>query len=296
MTTDLRKEPVVDGGDGRLNHDFLQEQVHGLQPYEFVLLASPTAPLDTIEIARDGDGALSVCVPPRQDGDPIEVAVRPRLAELGFASEAPANAGKPWRRAVRSEDESVDVAVDVLAKVFGNDVTSALDVAHGSHELEIEVARRIAGVRAWLDPILGAVADEPPDRDDDDDRVCIIDGIRVLVAVRGSPGPEILIRMIAITNGGVTVNPDLGLFVARLNQIQPFARFVLDVEHQLIWVDNALLGEHTDEAAVRFALSMVTSLAKQWNDSIKRMFGGIVQADMDEQARRAEKPDLGGYL
>jgi hypothetical protein len=105
------------------------------------------------------------------------------------------------------------------------------------------------------------------------------------------------VRIIAITNSGVTVSPELGLFLARLNFGLVFGRFALDAQHQSIWFDESLLGENLTSEQLRFTITMVAETAGEWAGRLKQMFGGHVHGDIPAvDHHSAQKPGTGGYL
>ncbi len=109
-----------------------------------------------------------------------------------------------------------------------------------------------------------------------------------------------MVRVFAVTNVGVTVTPDLGLFLARLNFGLVFGRFALDAEHHAIWVDETLLGEHFSDDEFRFTVRAVASIADDWDDRLKQMFGGATYQDVltkrSNHLAPPTKPGHGGYL
>ena len=115
-----------------------------------------------------------------------------------------------------------------------------------------------------------------------------------------APGATILPVRVAITNVGVIVAPELGLFLARLNFGLMFGRFALDAEHHSIWVDESLLGEHFTDEQMRFTIEIVASIADEWDDRLKQMFGGATYQDVltkrTDHSTPPTKPGLGGYL
>jgi hypothetical protein len=175
-------------------------------------------------------------------------------------------------------------------------------VGHGSHQAEYEAGQKLALARTRIESILADLLGEPPTQDKDGDYMLPIDEVHVMVAPRAMPDGQIVIRVIAITNVGVSVTPDLGLFLARLNFGLMFGRFALDVEHNSIWFDESLLGEQFREEELRFAIRMVASTADGWDDRLKQMFGGAtyqeVLADQNAEALPTTKPGegMGLYL
>jgi hypothetical protein len=121
-----------------------------------------------------------------------------------------------------------------------------------------------------------------------------------MVAPRTAPGGPAVVRVFAITNVGVNLTPELGLFLARLNFGLMFGRFALDTDHRSIWFDESLLGDQFTDEELRFTIEVVASTADQWDDRLKQMFGGVTyqEALTSQEARGAAtvKPGQGGYL
>ena len=117
------------------------------------------------------------------------------------------------------------------------------------------------------------------------------------VTVAASPRES---RVFAITNVGVSVTPELGLFLARLNFGLMFGRFALDAEHRSIWFDETLLGDQFSDEELRFAIQVVSSTADDWDDRLKQMFGGATYQEVLTSGANHElprvKPGEGGYL
>ena len=124
--------------------------------------------------------------------------------------------------------------------------------------------------------------------------------VRVTVAPRAAPGGPVVVRVFSITNVGVTVSPELGLFLARLNFGLMFGRFALDAEHAAIWFDETLLGDQFSDEELRFTIQVVASTADEWDDRLKQMFGGATYQEVIEGRTNHQPPHLkpgsGGYL
>jgi hypothetical protein len=104
----------------------------------------------------------------------------------------------------------------------------------------------------------------------------------------------------SITNAGVKIVPELGLFLARLNFGLTFGRFALDTDHNAIWFDENLLGDQFSDDDLRFTIRVVASTADDWDDRLKQMFGGTSAQEMiaERSAPPAAptKPGQAGYL
>lgn len=280
---------------------FLEAEVERLAPFDFVAFGPAGKPLQLLEVTRREDGGLEVRVPGRPPPLPaVPVEVRSALRDRGFASEDAADPREPWVREVPSSAAAVDVLQAVVSEVFGEKPDVPLDLTHGSHRAEHEAMRRLAAVRERVEPILAAMLGRAPVQDADGDFQLPLGGVHVTVAPRVAPGGPVVVRVFAITNVGVAVAPELGLFLARLNFGLMFGRFALDVEHRAIWFDETLLGEQFSDEELRFTISVVASTADQWDDRLKQMFGGStyeeVLAGRSGDSAPTTKPGQGGYL
>jgi hypothetical protein len=287
--------------DSTTTRAFLQSEVEALEPFGFVLLAAAGNPLHVVELTRREDGKLEVQVPGRPSILPaLELTERSALHERGFASADAADASKPWTREAAEATAAVELALRVLTEVFAEKLDVRLDVAHGSHRLEHEARKRLAETRERVEKMLTDMLKRAPDRDEDGDYLIPIADVRVVVAPRIAPGGPPVVRVFAITNVGVSVNPDLGLMLARLNFGLMFGRFALDAEHQAIWFDETLLGDHIHDEELQFIIQAVATTADQWDDRLKQMFGGHTYQDVlkGQAAEGAPptKPGQGGYL
>jgi hypothetical protein len=124
--------------------------------------------------------------------------------------------------------------------------------------------------------------------------------VQVCVAPRVAPGGPAVARVFAITNVGVSVTPELGLFLARLNFGLMFGRFALDTEHPSIWFDETLLGDQFSDEELRFTIKVVATTADHWDDRLKQMFGGATHQEVltGQVGLKTPpvKPGQGGYL
>ena len=287
--------------DSATTRAFLQAEVEALEPLGFVLIAASGSPLHVVELGRREDGRLEVSVPGRPPVlPPLELTERSALHERGFASADAADPTQRWTKEVGDAAAAVDLALRVLAEVFAEKPDAALDVGHGSHIAEHEARKRLAETRENVEKMLTNLQKRAPDRDDDGDFLIPIGDIRVVVAPRIAPGGPPVVRVFAITNVGVPVTPELGLMLARLNFGLMFGRFALDAEHQAIWFDETLLGDHIHEDELRFIIHAVATTADQWDDRLKQMFGGSTHQDVlkGQAAQKVPpiKPGHGGYL
>jgi hypothetical protein len=282
---------------------FLLSEVEALEPFGFVTVVPSGRPLHIAEVTQREDGGLDVRVPGRPRSVPeLEPSVRSTLRERGFASDDPADPTKPWARAAEDAEDAVGLLQKTLVEVFGEKPDATLDVGHGSHQTEHEARKKLELARTRIESIVTEILGRCPEQDKDGDYVLPIDEVHVTVAPRATPDAQVVIRVFAITNIGVAVTPELGLFLARLNFGLMFGRFALDTEHQSIWFDETLLGEQFREEELNFAISMVARTADDWDDRLKQMFGGATYqealADRTAETPPPTKPgeSVGQYL
>lgn len=280
---------------------FLVGEADGLGPFEFVSLRPSGRVVHTVEVARRSDSVLEVRVPGRMPGiDPLSEEAQGRLRELGFVSEKPEDPSVVWSHEVESAEKAVDCALQTLSDVFAEKADAPLDVLHGSRRDEHEARKKLAVTRERVEAVVTDVLGEKPKQDDDGDFVLPIGDVHVTVAPRAIAGGPVVVRVFAITNVGVTVAPELGLLLARLNFGLMFGRFALDTEHQSIWFDEMLLGDQLNDQELKFAIDAVATTADEWDDRLKQLFGGatyqeVLRGRTDHRAPRT-KPGEGGYL
>lgn len=263
---------------------FLQSEVEHLEDFDFVAVVPSGMPVHAIEVTRLEGGGLEVRVPGRPPILPmLPVPVRASLRERGFVSEKPDDRARPWVLGVADAEAAVETVMDVLSGVFGEKPDAKLDVAHGSHKAEHEARAKLKIARARVETVLTDLLGQAPERDGDEDFVLPIDDVHVMVSPRVVMTGQIVVRVFAITNVGVQVSPELGLFLARLNFGLTFGRFALDAERGSIWFDEAILGEQFREEELRFAVQMVSTTADQWDDRLKQMFGGATYQEVLSQ-------------
>ena len=280
---------------------FLLQEVETLEPFAFVAMRPSGAPLHVVEISRREDRKFDVLIPGRPPPlDPLPVPQRSALRDRGFASPDAANPLEPWLRDVPDAGAAVDLAQQLLREVFESKPDAALDIAHGSHLAEHEARQKLALVRTRVEAIVTGMLGHAPEQDPDGDYVVPLHGVRVTVAPRAAHQGPVVVRVFAVTNVGMNVTPELGLFLARLNFGLMFGRFALAAEYQSIWFDETLLGEQFSDEELRFTIGVVASTAAQWYDRLKQMFGGAThQEALAGHTRHVvppTKPGEGGYL
>jgi hypothetical protein len=286
--------------DPRLWQALLVGEVEALEPFAFVAVSPAGQPLHLVEVTRREDGNLEVRVPGRPPFLPeLPPPVRSVLRDRGFGSEDPADPIRPWVRPAKDARDAVEIVRRVLADAFGAAPDLPLDVAHGSHRAEHEARLKLATVRERLEKVLRELTGTAPEQDADGDYLVPIQDVRVIVAPRMGPLGVVVVRVFAITNVGITVTPELGLVLARLNFSQMFGRFALDAENRSIWVDETLLGDHFGDEELKFTVNAVAGIANEWDDRLKQMFGGATYPEVMMRAdatRPPAKPGQGGYL
>ena len=254
---------------------FLLGEINALEDFDFVAASPAIAPMHVVEVTRREDHRLEVRVPGRPPVLPeLPVPVRSALHDRGFHSDDPADPTRPWICEVADSAAAADLVQRVLTEVFGEKPDHPLDVAHGSHKAEHQALQKLAVARQKIESVVKEVVGDRATRDGDGDYVLPIRDVHVVVAPRVAPGGPVIVRVFAITNVGVAVTPDLGLFLARLNFGLMFGRFALDAEHHAIWFDETLLGDQFTDEELRFTIDVVASTADQWDDRLKQMFGG----------------------
>ncbi len=280
---------------------FLTSEVEGLDDFDFVAAYPSMQPLHVVEVTRAASGGLEVRVPgrPRSVAE-LPAEVRAKLDERGFRSDDPADPTKPWAKAVPDAAAAVTLLQEVVAEVFETKPDAPLDIGHGNHRAEHEAKERLAIARTRVEAVVKGLLDRAADQDDDGDYVLPVDDVHVMVSPRATLDGQVVIRVFAITNVGVNVAPELGLFLARLNFGLMFGRFALDTEHRSIWFDEVLLGEQFREEELRFAVETVAKTADLWDDRLKQMFGGAtyqeVLAGRTQESTPPVKPGEGAGM
>lgn len=277
---------------------FLIDQVDRLERFDYVSVGSPTMPFLALEVGRTESDELEVRVPPRLPATPIPPPKRAQLVEAGFQSDDAGNPLRPWIQAVATPVDAVDVAIGTLQDIFDVRLESKLDLLHGSRREEHEAALRLEELRGQVEGLLTEILGHVPERDSDDDFICPSDQLRIIVGPRVVAGGLAIVRVIAITNTGVTVTPDLGLSLARLNFGIVIGRFALDVDNRSIWFDETLLGDEISHERLHVVVDVVARTASQWATRLQQMFGGRTQFDAGGGAdyQDSPKPGAGAYL
>ncbi|MBW3615011.1 MAG: YbjN domain-containing protein [Actinobacteria bacterium] len=273
---------------------FITSQVSALGPLDFLLVGIPEPPFDAVQVRREEDGSLAVEVSGRPEPAPFSADQESALGALGFVQ------GKEsWELPDALADPPAAVALveGVLSDVLSVEDVVPLDVRHGSHRAEREALNKVAAMRRCIEPVLEAIAGGPAPQDGDGDYMLELGHVRVFVAPRALPGRPAIIRVFAITNAGVNLTAELGLFLARLNFSLMFGRFSIDTDHQAVWFDETLLGDHVTDEELRFTVEMVASTANEWDQKIAQTFGGRTREPAPAPAATpSNKPGEGGYL
>lgn len=279
------------GASSGVRRSFLADQVGRLAPLEFLMVGVPVPPFDVVQVRRGPEGAWVVGVGGRGDQVPFAPEQEDALGRLGFE-----HGEVSWSVDVDGPGAAVDKVEEVLAEVLAIDEAAPIDLRHGSTEAEHRAEQQLATMRAQLEPIIAEITGAPPVIDDDGDYVVVVDHNTVYVAPRAIAGRLPVVRVFAITNAGVTMTPDLGMYLSRLNFSLMFGRFSVDIDHGSVWLDETLLGEHVTDDELRFTISMVAATAAEWDDKIAAQFGGQVRAPVDDAPKSRAKPGEGGYL
>jgi len=290
-----------DAGAEARAHAYLESQFDSLDPFDFVSLSPARNPLHALEVARREDEGLEVRVPGRPvPMPPLPVSIRGRLREHALVSEDPANQSLPWVKEVDDGESAYQLVQSLLGDVFDEEPEARLNIIHGSRRAQHEAELKLATIRRRVEKILTEMMEEKPTQDEDGDYAVGLGDVRVVVGARIAPGGLLMVRVFAITNVDVTVSPELGLFLARLNFGLMFGRFALNTERRSIWFDETLLGEHFSDEELRFTVRVVASTADEWDDRLKQMFGGITHQEALTKRGHEEpgvyKPGYGTYL
>lgn len=280
---------------------YFEAEVESLASFDFVVMVPSGNPLHAVEATRRQDGGLEVRLPGRPRPVPaLPVDVRSKLRDRGFVSEDPADQARPWTREVRDAGEAVALLQELLTGVLGEKPDAKLNVVHGNHETEYRARQQLAETRELVEKTLTDMVGGPVEQDSDGDYVLPVNDVHVMVAPRAIADGNVVVRIFAITNVGVAVTPELGLYLARLNFGLMFGRFALDTDHAAIWFDESLLGAQLSDELLRFTVKMVADTADEWDDRLRQMFGGATYQDVLKKRATGvappTKPGLGGYL
>ncbi len=280
---------------------YLLSEIESLEPFSFIMLIPSGQPLLSVEVGRSGEGQLEVRIPSRPPGAPdLPEEARQAFEARALASEAPDDPMHPWVRAVSNAGEALDLAHDVARAAYGVSAEAPLDVIHGSRRVEHEARQKLEEVGKSIENVLARLAPAGLQRDKDGDFCIPVQNVHVIVGPRLAMGGRVVVRVLAITNVGITVTPELGILLARLNFGLAFGRFALDVENRSIWVDETLLGDYLNDDELHFTIEMVATIADEWDNRLKQMFGGstyqeVISAD-SQVAVPTNKPGQGLYL
>jgi hypothetical protein len=282
---------------------YLVAEFEALTPFDFVNVSPAHNPLHALEVSRREDQKLEVSVPGRPlPMPPLPMSVRSGLRDHALVSEEPADQTHPWVREVPDPESAYQLVQNLLGDVFDEKPDTRLNIIHGSRRAQHEAELKMAEIRNRIETILTDMMEEKPSEDEDGDFCVGLGDVRVFVGARIAPGGLLMVRVFAITNVDVTISPELGLFLARLNFGLMFGRFALNTERRSIWFDETLLGEHFSDEELRFTVQVVASTADEWDDRLKQMFGGSTHQEVLakrlelEDERGSYKPGFGTYL
>jgi hypothetical protein len=272
---------------------FLEGEVASLEPFDYVTVEPAGQPLHRVEIGLTETQTIEVRVPGRVPALPaLGEAEQGALGELGFETADAEDRTQPWFREVADASAAVGSAEKILQEVFDEKPEVALDIVHGSHRATHEALKKLVAVRERVERVITEAMGSKPEQDPDEDYVLPIGDVQVVVAPRVLAGGPAIVRVFAVTNVGVAVVPELGLFLTRLNFGLMFGRFALDAEHSSIWFDETLLGDQLNEEALKFAIQVVASTADEWDDRLKEMFGGLKYSETVSGDQAAGVPSV----
>lgn len=271
-------------------HTYFESEVEALESFEFVAIGPAGRAFHMVEVCRGENQGLEVRIPGRPPFiQTLSARERASLSERGFASDDPENMAVAWKRSVKDADEAIQVARAVIHEIFEEKPDIRFDLIHGSHRAEHEAKLKLAEVRGHVESVLRDVIKKEPTQDADGDYLLPLGDVQVVVAPRSVPGGPTLVRVFAMTNVGITVTPDLGLLLARLNFSLPFGRFALDADRKAILFDETLLGDPLNQDALRFAIEVVSTTSDEWDDRLKQMFGGLTYQEVLKQQGGLDK-------
>ena len=270
---------------------YVESEVESLESFDFVAIGPAGRAFHMVEVCRGEDHGLEVRVPGRPPFiRALSQSERASLRERGFASEDPENMGVAWVCEVKGAAEALELARAVIHQVFEEKPGIRYDLIHGSHRAEHEAKQKLVEVRVHVEHVLTELMKTAPVQDDDGDYLLALGDVQVVVAPRSVPAGPTLVRVFVVTNVGITLTPDLGLLLARLNFSLPFGRFALDADRKSILFDETLLGDPLNQDALRFAIEVVSTTADEWDDRLKQMFGGATYQEILKQEGRLDRP------
>jgi len=271
--------------------EFIAQQAAVLAPLDFIVVTVMREPPGAIELSREQDGGFLVrAASPKV---PFDAAQAKALTALGFTEKEDA-----WGSAIVADVAPAAALVErVVTEVFAASEEAAVDLDHGSRRPIVEAQQKLEAIRARIAPILHELVGGPPPVDDDGDYALKLGSVEVFVSPVAAPNMLPVLRIFAITNVGVNLTPELGLFLSRVNFTLMFGRFALDTDHRAVWFSETLLGEAFSDEELRFTVAMVAQTADEWDDRIAQMFGGAIRSALPEEQAVPPKPgQTGGYL
>lgn len=99
-------------------------------------------------------------------------------------------------------------------------------------------------------------------------------GVRIHLVPRDFGSDMSVVQVIAPTNLGVSVTPELAMFVATENAKFVFGRLALYPEQGAVGFEESLLGTFLNRAELEVAVGIAASMADRYDDEIQQRFGG----------------------
>jgi hypothetical protein len=249
---------------------FIPQQAAALDPLDLVVITVMREPPGAIELFREQHGAFKVrSASPKQPFSPEQGKALARLS-LTESEEA-------WASAPLPDAASASALVErVLSEVFAADETAGIDLDHGSRRPIVEAQRKLEAIRALISPIIADIIGAAPTVDADGDFVLKLGSVEVFVSPVALPNMLPVVRVFTITNVGLTITPELGLFLARINFTLLFGRFALDTDHCAVWFSETLLGEAFGDDELRFTVAMVgqARVGRSDRPDVRRVYRG----------------------
>ncbi|MEA2453384.1 MAG: hypothetical protein QOG04_2094 [Actinomycetota bacterium] len=121
-----------------------------------------------------------------------------------------------------------------------------------------------------------------------------IESARVFIVPTWIENGNTIIRVFAITNLDVPVTPELTTYLLEKNLEFVFGGFALDAEAGAVWFNHNMLGDFAHPEQLEATLAAVAQTADQYDDEIKKRFGGRLYVETPNEA--VPIPDTPGYL
>jgi len=109
---------------------------------------------------------------------------------------------------------------------------------------------------------------------DDDFALPYAEGVTVYVSPREWTEGKTVVQVASITNRGMRVDDELGMFLAIENGTLLFGKLALYPDRPEVRVEHPLLGDWLNRAELETAVHVVAQVADDYDDKIKDRWGG----------------------